>query len=424
MKDCHLVLLPNPYSPPSRLLHERSRPPGAREDNILEVLEVKTCPTRLELDEENLVLAVNQMQLGLCQHLSPLLRRQLAAVEPRPPNRITVREEVAQQLHLLVEVAEDDPLLRNRIMLDKTADALKLRAGVNPVGATVEGAQLVPPALNINLRVEADLAETHDETETAKSISTAICELRLPPANHLALDSTVELCLIIRLKVQRVGLLNGRLRKVRHRRPQLFHRPRHDVVPTCLLRIGGTEQLKEGVEVGLLVDDGRGSEKPPLLTGNTINEVPADSLVGQAVRLITDDAVPRPPLKEVGLLAAALIIDEEEVGRVELQASRRGPATILRWHPAIQSRAGRRCAPLLNDGQRAKKEGVLKAATHCRRRLDEPDHLDGLAEAHFITEESSLMNWVAFARQHPLDTSNLVEFVSKSIPERGKGHAC
>ena len=211
---------------------------------------------------------------------------------------------------------------------------------------------------------------------------------------------------------------------MRHRRPQLFHRPRHDVVPTRLLRIGGAEQLKEGVEVSLLVDDGRGSEKPPLLTRNALYEVPADSLVGQAVRLVTDDAVPRPPLKEMGLLAAALIIDEEEVGRAELQASRRGPATILRWHPAIQPSAGRSCTPLLKDGQRAKKEGVLEAATNLRRGLDEPDHLDGLAEAHFITEESSLMNWVAFARQHPFDTSNLVEFVSKSIPERGKGHAC
>jgi len=406
----HLSLLADANCATDRLVHESRSPPGARKDDALKVLQIQTRATRLELDEQNLVLASVRIG-GLLKNSRPLTRRKAAVIEPNSIDLVAEAEKLLEQLHLLVEVAEDDPLLGLTVLLDEIADSLELCARVNPVRARIERrTKRLSASLNVDLRVKADLAKTHDELELVQSSCTSlICESPEAPLD-ISLDTAIEVSLVLRIKIEDVRHLDLLLRKVREDGAHLLHASRQHIDAKKRGVVVETQHLEEGVHVTGLVNDRCRSQKPVNRALNLLDQSPARTLVRHAVSLVANDAVPG-PIKQVRILDRGLIVDKVEVGRAQRDLRRRFPGTT-RCNPAIDPRLCRRRAPLLENGQGAEEEIGLESCL-----LQKADHLNCLTESHLIAEESSAMRRGCFSFFHPTNTSNLVLLIHESIPE-------
>ncbi len=165
MIDLHLLLLPHAHRPRDGLVHQRRSPPGAHEDNAIILLQVQTHAARLELEEHHSRLSG---LLGPCQDLTALLLRERAAVEQDVLvlGQRLVEEELTEQRHLIVELAEDNILMNTIITIttDDLLDLLELGAGGVPVKATVTPV-LPPLGVDVDLRMHGDLAQAQKELE-------------------------------------------------------------------------------------------------------------------------------------------------------------------------------------------------------------------------------------------------------------------
>jgi len=350
----HLRLLADANCATNRLIHESCCPPRARKDDALEVLQIEARAARLKLDEQNLVLTSNRIR-RLLEHSRPLPRRKAAMIEPDLVDLVAEAEKLLEQLHLLVEVAEDDPLLGLRVGLHKIANALKLGARINPVRARIERrAESLSAPLDVDLRVKTDLAKAHDELELVQSsCTTLICEGPEAPLD-VTLDSAVEVALVLGVKVENVRHLNLLLRKVRKDRAHLLHAPRQHIGAEKRGSVVEVEHLEEGVHVADLVDDRCRGQKPVDRALDLLDQVPARALVCHAVSLVADNAVPGPS-KEVRILDGGLIVDKIQAGRAQKDLGRGLPDTTL-CTPTIDAGLCGRGAPLLKDGERAEEE--------------------------------------------------------------------
>ena len=348
---------------------------------------------------------------GLLKHSRPLTRRKAAVIEPDVIDLVAKAEKLLQQLHLLVEMAEDDPLLGLAILLDEIADALELCARVNPVRARVERrSKCLSASLDIDLRVKADLAKTHDELELVQSSSTPlICKCPEAPLD-VSLDSAIEVSLVLRVKVENVRHLNLLLWQVREDGAHCLHAPGQRIGLNYRGAVAQAQHLKEGIYVAHLVDDRRRGQKPVDRALDLLDQSPARTLIRHAVSLVADDAVPG-PIKHVRILDRGLVVDEVEVGCTQRDLGRRLPRTTL-CNPAIDAGLCGRGTPLLKNGQGAKEEIGLESCL-----FQKADHLDRLTESHLIAEESSAMRRDIFSFLHPSNSSDLVLLIHKSIPE-------
>ena len=98
-------------------------------------------------------------------------------------------------------MAEDEPLVRLLfLLLNELFQKDKLCTVVGPIGTRVVLEELLA-SRNINLRVNANLAQANDELEEMLHLQLTVLLESLPLPRNRTLNSTVELCLVVRSKI-------------------------------------------------------------------------------------------------------------------------------------------------------------------------------------------------------------------------------
>ena len=118
------------------LIHKGGGPPGTDEQNAVVFLEIQSHPTCMELKEKHRRF---RSLFGVSQHGGPLCLRQSTMVHK---NMVVLRqflfqEELADQCHLIDELAEDDVFVDTRVFFDNRLYPFHLGTGQRPVGTAI-----------------------------------------------------------------------------------------------------------------------------------------------------------------------------------------------------------------------------------------------------------------------------------------------
>ena len=117
-----------------------------------------------------------------------------------------------------------------------------------------------------------------------------------------------------------------------------------------------------------------------------------------------------------------LVADQVNLRRAKAVDALNLPVDVLRRDLGpkdVNVGAPRRVGPLVEHGHGCKNQRI---ASNSRRRLDQAEHLDRLAEAHFVADNPARRQ-LRLALKHPVDADDLVGLVGKVGPE-GLGHGC
>ena len=128
-----------------------------------------------------------------------------------------------QELHFGVKVAEDDPL---RADLRELEDLFELRSRSYPVRAIVDiPRHRLLSRFNVNLRVDAQLSEAHEELEAHQSLASAhaVSFNRLPALHDGTRHADVELVFVRSHERERDGLDDGLRGRIRNRGTEVVH---------------------------------------------------------------------------------------------------------------------------------------------------------------------------------------------------------
>jgi len=210
-----------------------------------------------------------------------------------------------------VELAEDNPTGRRLSALNLAAQRIEFGRGADPVIAPI----VHPFALarvNIDLRVQGDLAEAHDEGEE----DGRLVALQGAPAPHdEALDASVELGLVLGFKVQELLDDSGCARELLEHGAHLGHGAvqagrGHERGKNRELLLLVAHELKEGLNIFFRVHHGRGRDAPRRVPAHGVDGSPdlarADP---DTLGLVQDDPV---PVKAKDLLAHQLLVIGDE----------------------------------------------------------------------------------------------------------------
>ena len=102
----------NANSAAARLLEEGRGPPGADKDDAVIVLQVEASAAGLQLDQKHVLLSIGRVHLAGVNGIVALLRVHTAMILQNRADEGEGLKEGREQLHLLMELAEDDPAIR------------------------------------------------------------------------------------------------------------------------------------------------------------------------------------------------------------------------------------------------------------------------------------------------------------------------
>lgn len=379
------------------------------------MLEVETDATAVELEQEDLVLTVEVVVRG-GEGICLGLLSQTAVVLEHTADGHALAEELLQHVHLVMELAEDNPAAGLGTGLDLGAEDRELGGRAVPVIAVVAG-PLALARVDVDLRMERELAEAHQEHE--EGLDVVVLE-SLPPAGQSALDATVEVLLVLGLEVQALLLDLGRGGELREDGAHLFHATVQTGLIHRLVEERGvgepglvvTDELEEGADVSEIIDHGRGSHAPGRLTRHPLHRAEDEATaILCPVGLVQNHTVPRAAEEEARPLARQLlVVGDEEERRTRAERLRDAPDMALHLTD-VEARAQGGGAPLGHDSLGAKKQGGVLG-----RVLDDSQDLHGLAQTHLITQQTARRVGPLTA-QHPLDGSCLVRLVIEAVPE-------
>jgi len=392
----HLLRLPNAHGTPYRLPHERTRPPRAHEDNVGEMLQVESHAPALDVEQQDHVPF--DRLLRRLEGSDLLLLGEAAVVLDDG----VVAQLILQQIHLVPELAEDDPA-NTGLLAHELLDGGELGTGSIPgIPCIAEGFSLPRP--DVDLRVDGELAELHEELEAHGGLVTVEGP---PPLHQLALDALVELTLLLGLKVEGHDGVVGSGGQVREDRPELLHGAMEERLADQGLEVEIGRKADEGEEVGQIlgrVHHGSGSDWPRRLPLDGRDplvhlSIPVTQVL---VGLIEAEAV-EGLLEEILLARDRVIVgDVDTVGRLGLV---HGTPVALAGHVDGELAADAVTDPLGDEGLGAEEEGG-----HLRRVQDEAEDLLGLAEAHVVAQEAAAYTG-RLALEHPVDADQLVGLV-------------
>ena len=283
------------------------------------------------------------------------------------PDGRLVGELVGEHLHLLVELAEDDPLGRLLGLRELTLERDELRARRIPVGTVVEP-RLALAGIDVDLRVQRELAKAHQHLEHRARV----VGLESAPAAHdETLRAAIELRLLLRQEVQLLLLDARGVGELGHHSAHLLHRAvetglADDLRQAKVGRQGTTliaDERQQHADITKVVDDRRGCDSPEravLESGDALVQLPR--LVLDAVSLVENNATPA-TLAQVRVADELLVVrDEDERSAARVHGRPQPPARGRRRLADVDVGADGGRAPLGDDGLRAEQESLELAA--------------------------------------------------------------
>ena len=349
-------------------------------------------------------------------------------------------QELVQHLHLLVELAEDDPPVADTglvALAEQHANLVKLAADLGEFGTRPpEG--LLLAGLDVDLGVHADLAEAQQNAEHGQRIGLAFHGLcHAPLALKILVDSLVYSCLVFVGKIE-AAVFNdglGRHRQTCGGLATVVGASKIAVADPCLVirAPGAGTACRKANEFQICddilhaVDDGSGRQSP-LVGRRDLQDGLGLLRAGIADRLglVQDDAVVFLALAEFGAIGDLVIVGDVDDRTVRAGIHLADPLSAEgRGGEQIDSALLGCVLPLLLDGERGDDQGLLGLPID-----NKTEGLEGLAEPHFVAEDAPahddigvLGHGVAlgFLLEHPVDTGLLVGGVGGTLPDGGKG---
>ena len=277
------------------------------------MLEVEADAPALELEEEHFVAVIKGAK-GPRDHGLLCLICHAPVVHLDAIHRRDLLQEALKHLHLVVELAEDDPARRGRGRLHLAAQGVEFGRGADPVVARIVD-PLALARVDIDLRMQGDLAEAHYQREEHGRL---VALEGAPAPHHNALNASVELGLVLRVKVQKLLDDRGRAGELLEHRAHLGHGAveagrGHERRKDRELLLLVAHELKERLDVFFRVHHWRGRDAPRGAPAHGVDGSP--DLAGAdpyTLGLVQDDTV---PVKAKHLLAhQLLIVGDEEHG--------------------------------------------------------------------------------------------------------------
>ena len=268
------------------------------------------------------------------------------------------------------------------------------------------------------------MAEAHEEFEAFNGSAAAVCLECFPAAADYASHAKIKVLFLFCIERDADCHVLWLGRCIFDCGAKVVHASRHDgrlddrgqgLEVHGVFRLSASN-LQEGGEILDGVDDGGASEEPGLLGLNEIAQVSASIAAAEAMCLIVDEAVP-------GLLnlegldkrcfpQGGLVANDTDIRCKGVCLYVRPPGVVGRVRGEdVDFGFQEDGFPLLNDCHRSDEKCVL-----AHLRLDEAGHLDGLAESHFVCEDSALALFLAF--KHPANAGFLMLHVLELGPER------
>jgi len=367
-----------------------------------------------------------------------LLHRHATVVLKDAANERKGLEEVRKHFHLLVELAEDDPavaLAGPVALAQEVANLVKLAADLGELGPRPpEG--LLLASLDVDLGVDTDLAKAEEDAKHGEHVGATLKSLRLAPlALDVVVNTRIDLRLVLASEVE-VTVFDDGLRRHRKARGRLaaVNRASKIAVTNPELVIGAplagtSDNLVESNELEVrhdvvhAVHDGCRSKSPLVLRGNLQDGARfLGAGIADRLRLVQDHAVVLLALAEHGLIRNLVVVGDVDDRASKTRVDLAQPlATVGSGREEIDVAALGGVLPLLLDGK-----GRDDQSLHGMRSIyNKAERLEGLAEAHFVAEDTTahdnlgvLGHCVAFdlLLQHPVDTGLLVGGIACAGP--------
>jgi len=421
----HNLLLTNPDSTTHCLVHERLGPPRTREDNLVKVLQVETRATRLQLDKKHLLLSLHKRKLRTLEHVLLLRRREPTVILLNELHSGLGPEHVLQHVHLVVKVAEDNPLMASLRLAHQLLQHVELGRRPLPIRPGIQTLQGGLSRGNVHLRMQRQLPQAHEELELLKRLTlpTTVGLQGLPPPADDTCHTLVELALFLRVEVHRDSLVLRSRRGIGDRVAQLLHRASHHILlqkgRQCFnVARGGyldARDFQKGHEVPDLVHNRCARKKPHALRLEQTAQLRAGVVAGETMGLIVDHARPGVALKQNRLPQRGLVPDDIDMGCEKiLGAVLLVPGDVGLRNIDVHVGALQHGLPLLQDSNRSNEKSAV--ADFLVSILDEAGHLNGLAEAHVIAQHPA--RTLRLALNHPAHADDLVRLVLEVRPQR------
>ncbi len=443
------------------LVHQRSRPPRRGKDDAVHILEVEASSSTLNLRQndrvaradkvldESAAIQGQQLCLGECRLKSrvncaaliliccclhavgfrvrddcvALLGGHLAVIGIDVGNTALLLKALLEKVNFILEVTEDDVAVAALVRIEDIENLCGLCAVAHKVRTAVA---LVAALLgvDVDLGVDADLAEAHQEQEDHNHIRVVLLHKTVELCANDALDTAIEGRLLLGLEGEAVLEDLRRLGNADAQGPQLRSRASKRIVchPShCRLlarsQLGidrALEECHKRGKVHIAIHDGSSREAPEGIGTQAaqLNVLLALG-VAKSVRLIADDAVV--VLGEgVGHVQELVVVGDVDLA-VLCVAADEHPRSLLQFVDCGGTRAAA-CElddPLPQNGQGSEDEGLLDGGVE-----DKANRGESLAEAHLIADEAARGGAVFLALHHPPDGGRLV--LMKNLTANGR----
>lgn len=307
-------------------------------------------------------------------------------------------EKATEHLHLLVELAEDDPAIAYAglvALAEQYGNLVKLAADTLELGARpTEG--LLLARLDVDLGIDTDLAKTQQDTEHRQIICLSLESLGLPPLGlEILVDARVDLLLVIVSKVKVHDFLDG-LRRHRETGGCLAHSkcPRKIrvtnpgfivVAPLAGAACRKPDELQIRDGVVHLVDNRRGGKNPAIHRGDIQDRLRLLCLgVADRLCLVDHDAIVALACTQIGLVCHLVVMGDVDYRKTitACSASRDPLRPEGGGCEEIHVAAHRSVLPLLLDGEGGDDQRFLGPAIHNKSKS-----LYSLTETHLVTED-------------------------------------
>ena len=97
-----------------------------------------------------------------------------------------------EHVHFHAKVAEDNPLVLCGRVTDNVPECVELCTAAFPIWPGIEGLECMLPCGNVDLRMQGELAEAHEEFEAFNGCAAAVCLECLPAAADYASHAEIE----------------------------------------------------------------------------------------------------------------------------------------------------------------------------------------------------------------------------------------
>jgi hypothetical protein len=457
MMNHDLILLTETEHATRRLVHESGSPPRGCEDDTVEMLEIDPRARTLDLGEHDDMTRSHKLlndaetvkrellcsrkrlledRVGILtvggytthgifggdDEIRTLFGREATVIEEDLSHAGLAPKTLGEDIHLILEVAEDDVAVGLvRLVIENLDDLFGFCGIGDPIRAIIRF-HLTALGVDVDLRVDTDLTETHEELEDHDHIRTVLFHDTSDLIVDTALNPAIEVCLILSGERETM-IVDDRIlgEEIGEHITELRGRSAHGigvhpVLGLCESRSiprtnGGVEKREKRRELVGAVDDRSSREKPH---GISIESLELEELLSLVitnhVSLVADDTTVRRGKGEGR--GDELVIVRDKHTSLERIATFTLPLGLV--HRIDGETCGKKCTdPLTENRERAEDEGRL------HRTID--DKTDGrhrLAESHFVTEHSTRSILIKLTLHHPTDGGDLMR-VKLLVSKRG-----